>query len=146
MNTSPGVHKFTSRTELFWIFVVFCWLMTMIMTDVIMCMFSLSPLSPFHSPPLSLSLWSLPPSVSFFFFSLFVCKVVSDFANFKDYITETVCVCVCVNVPRKRFLRNCWSHYRQTWHGDYFRYRNASHANYIDLDLHSRSHRMKSWT
>ena len=29
----------------------------------------------------------------------------------------------------------------QTWHGDCLRHENASHANYIDLDLNSKSHR-----
>ena len=32
-----------------------------------------------------------------------------------------------------------WSH-NQTWHGNYLRHGNASHVNYIDFDLHSRSH------
>ena len=31
------------------------------------------------------------------------------------------------------------SHYCQTWHGDCLRHEKASHLNYIDLDLHSRS-------
>ena len=50
-------------------------------------------------------------------------------------------------VPCKRFLGNCWSHHRQTWHGDCLRYAaaDASRVNYTDLGLHLRSHRSKSW-
>ena len=47
-----------------------------------------------------------------------------------------LCACVCVCVPRKRFLRNCWSDH-QAWHGGCLRHDNASHVNYFDL--HSRS-------
>ena len=43
---------------------------------------------------------------------------------------QSVCVCVSVSVPRKRFVGNCC-----------FRYENASRVNVIDLDLHLRSHR-----
>ena len=71
--------------------------------------------------------------------------------KFCQCVTCITCVCVhvciiyifvCVCVPRKRFFRNYWSHHCKTWHGDYHRYDNASHVNYIDLDLHSisRSH------
>ena len=56
-----------------------------------------------------------------------------------DFVCMCVCVCVCVCVcacmracvcacmsacmcvPRKRFLRNYWSHHRQTWHSDCLR-------------------------
>ena len=52
-----------------------------------------------------------------------------------------VCVClsVCVYFPHKRFLGNYHTHHHQTWHGNCLRHDNASHVNYIDLSLHSRS-------
>ena len=79
-------------------------------------------------------------------------KVVSDFENVNVDDPECVCMCVCVCahacvrvracvcVRRKRFLGNYWSHHRQTWRGDCLRHEKASRVNYIDLDLHSRSH------
>ena len=72
-------------------------------------------------------------------------EVVSDLANFSldetsIYLRACVCACVrgarvrvCVCVPRKQFLGNCWSHHHQTWHA------NASRVIYIYLDHHSRS-------
>ena len=58
---------------------------------------------------------------------------------------KSLSVWVCVCVPRKRFLSNYWSHHCQTWHGNCLRHENASHVNYIDLVLYSRSHRSYSW-
>ena len=52
-----------------------------------------------------------------------------------------MCVCVCACVPRKRFLGNYLGHHHQTGHGNYLRHANAFRVNYIDLDLHARSHR-----
>ena len=48
---------------------------------------------------------------------------------------------VCVSDPHKRFLGNCEHHHHQIWHGDCLGHDNASRVNYIDLDLHSRSHK-----
>ena len=73
--------------------------------------------------------------------------------KFNDFekvdIDEAVSMCVSAYLfvclvslgPCKRFLGNYWSHHEQSGHGDCLRHENASHVNYIDLDLHSRSHR-----
>ena len=75
----------------------------------------------------------------FFFFTShsFLPLFVLRFANFtEDNRDLWVCVCVCVCVPREWFLGYCWSHHRQTWHGDCLSYENASRVHYIHLDLH----------
>ena len=46
-----------------------------------------------------------------------------------------------MHVPRKQFLGNYWSHHHQAWHGNCHRDANDSRVNYIDLDIHSSSHR-----
>ena len=72
----------------------------------------------------------------------FRCQSVLTAKKFKIDDPESVCVyvCFCVSVPLKRFLENYLSPLHQIWHRDCLRHENASHVNYIDLDLHSRSH------
>ena len=75
-------------------------------------------------------------------FLCFFC-LIATFANSKvddPSLCLSVCLSVCLCAPRKRFLRNCSSHHRQTWHGDCLRHDNASCFNYIDFNRHSRSH------
>ena len=74
------------------------------------------------------------------FVGVFIFKVLSDFEHFNVDDPESVCVCV----HPKRILGNCLSHHRQSWHSDCLRHENASRVNYIDLDLHSRSHKSLS--
>ena len=52
-----------------------------------------------------------------------------------------VCVTVCVCFPRKRFLRKLLkSSMKLSMVTACLRHENASRVNYIDLDLHLRSH------
>ena len=85
------------------------------------------------------ALWILCFRTSFFSRQLTTLK------KFKfDEAKVSPCVCLCVCVHRKRLLEYYWSHHHQTWQGDCLRNGNASHVNYIDIDLQSRSHR--SWS
>ena len=66
--------------------------------------------------------------------------------TFKRLQILSVCgVCVCVCVPHKWFIGNCWNHCRKTWHGECLRYENILCVNYIDHDLHSRSLPKGGW-
>ena len=47
----------------------------------------------------------------------------------------SVSVCPSQAIPRKLLLL-VDSHHHQIWHGDCLRHDNASHVNYIDLELH----------
>ena len=69
------------------------------------------------------------------FFFLFGLSFFTFFALKKFNIDKTVCVClsVCVSVPRKRFVGDCWSQHDPTWHSDCFRHGNGSRVNYIDF-------------
>ena len=78
--------------------------------------------------------------------SVCVCLCLCVFSVWESvFVWVCVYVCACVCVPGKRFLEPCWRHHRQAWHGDCLRPENTSRVNYIDLDLHSRLHRYKSW-
>ena len=52
---------------------------------------------------------------------LLVFKVAYDFEKVEHRRGQSLCLSVCVCVPHKRFLRNCWSPYDQTWHGNCLR-------------------------
>ena len=69
---------------------------------------------------------------------LFVFKIISTLKKFLGKTTPSLCVCV-FHVPRKRLLGKYWCHHHQAWHSNCLRHGDASRANYIDLDLHSRS-------
>ena len=62
-------------------------------------------------------------------------------SNVYDTTFLSVCLSVCVSVTRRRILGNYWNQQHQTWHGDCLWHENASRINYINLDLHPRSHR-----
>ena len=73
-------------------------------------------------------------SVTFLKF-LFACK---------DYSRRPECVCVSLASYSSETVEVKSSHHRQTLQDDCLSYENASRVNYIDLDVHSRSHRSKS--
>ena len=68
--------------------------------------------------------------------SLNIVRDAKKVVTFETHLWPSRSRCICVCVPRKRFLGNCWSH------RDGLRHENAPCVNYIDLDLHSRSHRL----
>ena len=58
------------------------------------------------------------------------------------WVCVCACVCVCVHMCvcpsqaiSRKLLKSSSSNF--TWHGDCLRHENASHVNYVDLDLHS---------